>query len=248
MPAVSVRDIAVQPDSNDLLLATHGRAVYVLDDLTPLQQWQTASGTRLFPVRAAYQWNTHQWSGTHTDGAAPPYGAIITFYLDRLDKDAHAEILDARGHAIRHFSAKDLSPQAGFNRFVWDTTQDKPVDWKFAPPWNSGLANGVPVVPGTYTALVHAGGLTMRTPVVVRQDPRTHFTAAQPRTAYNEQVPLYDDFDRVDAALNVLSTVINEAPLRSQGLSPRGQGSLYWAVTELRFKRNVFCSRSRKIR
>jgi photosystem II stability/assembly factor-like uncharacterized protein len=221
MPAVSVRDIAVQPDANDLLLATHGRGVYVLDDLTPLQRWQTARGDRLFPVRTAYQWNRHAWYATHTDGTSAPYGAPVTYWIDRADKNAHAEVLDARGRIVRHFTAKDVTGQAGFNRFVWDTSEDKPVDWKFTPEWNQGLSSGAAVLPGAYTIVVHADGTTMRTPVLVRQDTRTHYSQAQLASNYASMHALMDDFGRVNAALNMLSTVIGEAALRETALGPR---------------------------
>ena len=231
MPAAPVRDIAVQPDSNDLLVATHGRAVYVFDDLSPLQQWQTAAGPRIFAVRPAVQWNLHSYFATRADGAAPPYGAIITFYLDRADKNVHGEIVDAAGHTVRHFTAKDLTGQAGFNRFTWDTSDDKPVDWTFAPPWNQGVGSGTPVLPGTYTVAVHANGTTLRRAVVVEQDPRTHYTRAQLREGYLAQRQLNGDFDRVDRALNMLSTVINETPLRAAALTGKGQTQAAQTVT-----------------
>ncbi|MFN2450428.1 MAG: WD40/YVTN/BNR-like repeat-containing protein [Candidatus Baltobacteraceae bacterium] len=231
MPAVAVRDIAVHPDTDDLLLATHGRSVFVFDDLTPLQQWQTASGPRLFPVRAVYQWNTHSFYATRTDGAGPPYGAIITFYLDRADKNARGEVLDARGHAVRHFTAKELTGQAGFNRFTWDTSEDKPVDWRFTPQWNQGIGSGPAVLPGTYSVVVHASAQTLRTNVVVRQDPRTHYTASQLRTGHDEQRQLTGDFGRVNVALNMLSTVTSEAPLRAAALVASGQTKLAQAAT-----------------
>ena len=232
MPAAPVRDIAVQPDMNDLLVATHGRAVYILDDLTPLQQWQRAPGSRIFPVRTAYQWNLHGYTATHTDGANPPYGALVTFYLTRADKNVRGEIVDAAGHAIRHFPSKELTGQAGFNRFSWDTTEDKPADWKFAPTWNQGVSNGTPVVPGTYEVVIHANGETLRRRFAVRQDPRTHYTAAQLRSGYEAQKQLYGDFNRVDVALNMLSTVISEAPVRAAALQKNGNAALAQRVTQ----------------
>ncbi len=231
LPAVAVRDIAVHPDANDLLLATHGRAVYILDDVTALQEWQQGHGDRLFPVRPAYQWNVHGFYATHADGQDRPYGAIVTYYLDRAQKSVHAEVLDSRGHVVRRFSSKDVTGQAGFNRLTWDTTEDKPVDWKFTPPWNQGVSSGAPVVPGTYTFVLHEGGRTLRTAIVVKQDPRTHYTIAQLRNGYVAMHELMADFARVDSQLNMLSTVINEAPLRAQRLSAHGQTALAAQVT-----------------
>jgi photosystem II stability/assembly factor-like uncharacterized protein len=231
IPATSVRDIQVQPDADDLLVATHGRAVYVFDDLTPLQQWQNSSADRIFRVRPAYQWNLHRFFATRVDGNDPPYGAIVTYYLSHAQKDLTAEVLDAHGHVVRHFDGKDLTGDAGFNRVVWDTTEDKPVDWNFTPAWNQGVSSGAPVVPGTYMFVLHAGGKTLRAPIVVRQDPRTHLTAAQLRSGYASMHQLLTDFGRVNTMLNTLSTVLNEAPLRAQQLSAHGEGALALRVS-----------------
>ncbi len=233
MPAVAVRDIAVHPDTNDLLVATHGRAVYILDDLTPLQQWQQGHGDRIFPVAAAYQWNLHGFYATHADGQDRPYGAIVTYYLERAQKNVHAEVVDARGRVVRRFTSKDVTGQAGFNRLTWDTAEDKPVDWKFTPPWNEGESSGAAVVPGTYTFVLHDGTKTLRTPIEVRQDPRTHYTLAQLQSGYASMHELMADFGRVNATLNLLSTVIDESPIRAQKLSAHGQSALAAQVTAL---------------
>jgi hypothetical protein len=226
MPAVSVRDIQVQPDADDLLLATHGRAVYVFDDLSPLQSWHGETSARVFTPRPAYQWNLHDYFATHTDGANPPYGALVTYYLPRAQKSVTAEVVDARGRAVRHFAAKDLTGDAGFNRVAWDTAEDKPEDWRFAPTWNQGVDSGASVVPGRYTFVLRAGGQTLRAPIVVLQDPRTHFSAAQLLSGYESMHELMDDFGRVNAMLNTLSTVLHEAPLRANQLRARGNSAL----------------------
>jgi len=237
MPAVAVRDIAVQPDANDLLVATHGRAVYILDDLTSLQQWHNVmlssqARERIFPVKPAYQWNLHAYYETHIDGQDPSYGALITYYLNTARKNVRGEIVDARGRAVRHFTSKDLTGEAGLNRIGWDTTEDKPVDWKFTPTWNQGVSSGAAVVPGNYSFVLHAGSRTLRAPISVKQDPRTHYTRAQLQSGYGSLHELMSDFGRVNAALNTLSTVLNEAPLRAAQLDAHSQGALASRVTQ----------------
>jgi photosystem II stability/assembly factor-like uncharacterized protein len=233
MPPASVRDIAVQPDRDDLLLATHGRSVWILDDLSPLQTLGAAqnsrSGVYIFPARAAIQWNEHNYFGTRTDGAGPPYGTIVTYYLKRPSAFAPtAEIIDSAGRVVRHFKAKDLTNQAGLNRFTWDTSEDAPPIWKFTPTWNQGAAfsqDSVAALPGRYTLVLHAG-VTVRRPIVVEQDPRTHYTAAQLRQNYVAMSEVFGDFGRVNVALNMLSTVLNEAPLRTAALNKAQKGAL----------------------
>ncbi|HKU67831.1 MAG TPA: hypothetical protein VJP85_08645 [Candidatus Baltobacteraceae bacterium] len=231
IPSTSVRDIRVQPDMNDLLVATHGRAVYVLDDLTPLQHWPVAKA-QIFPVRAAIQWNTHTYYATPADGSGPPYGAIVTYYLPREEKNVRAEILDASGRVVRRFDAKQAGGQAGFNRFTWDMTGEPPQSWNFTPKWNQGFDSGAAVLPGTYTAVVHAGPLTLRTAFPVRQDPRTHYTLAQLAANRNAVQLALDDFSRTNDALNRISTILNEAPLRVAVLNQRKDGTLALRVAD----------------
>jgi len=87
LPVVQVRDIQIHPRDNDLLLATHGRGLYIMDDITALQQLEAAKGSdvAVFDVRPAVRWN--MWSrdgnlGQKTwRGENPPQGALITYYL-----------------------------------------------------------------------------------------------------------------------------------------------------------------------
>lgn len=232
IPATSINDIRVQPDMNDLLVGTHGRGVYVLDDLTPLQHYPV-SRAKIFPVRAAYQWNTHRYYATHVDGAGPPYGAIVTYYLPRAEKRVSATIADAAGHVVRRFDAKAAGGgQAGFNRFTWDTTGEAPTAWKFTPKWNQDFDSGAPVLPGTYAVTVRAGSTLLRTRFEVRQDPRTHYSLAQLAQNHAAAQLALGDFSRVDITLNRLSTVINEAPLRIKALEARKNGALALRVAD----------------
>jgi photosystem II stability/assembly factor-like uncharacterized protein len=224
LPAVSIRDIRVQPDFNDILLATHGRSVWILDDATPVQRFAKTQGTQtvLFPVRAAYLYNTQSsWRTLRTDGQSPAYGAIVNYKLERALKEAPtAEVLDASGRVVRRFheTGKEALPNAaGVNRFTWDLNEDKPEDWTFTTDWNQG-ASGVPVVPGRYTLVLHAGAQTLRETLEVKQDPRTHHTLAEMRAAQSAMREVLDDLGRVDEKLNVLSRVISEAPVRAEAL------------------------------
>lgn len=242
LPASSVRDIRVHPVANDLILATHGRGIWILDDATALQQLVRArrQAEYIFPVRTAFQYQLHTYVlsgsgyGTRADGANPPYGAIISYWLGAPSKSAPAaEIADASGRVIRRFAAKDLSNQAGLDRFTWDLAEAKPADWQFTPKWNRGFDTGPDVLPGRYTALIHVNGRTLRAPIVVREDPRMHWSVAELTARRALLRELYSDFNLIDEALNVLSTVVNEAPLRAADLSAGGNGTLATTVTEL---------------
>lgn len=216
MPPVSVRDIELQPDTDDLLLATHGRGVYVLDDATRLQQFSRAqtAGTYVFPVRDALEWNWHRYHETPPDGDGPEFGASIWYYQAHAAKrQPTADILDSRGNVVRSFAAhggaaSDLGNEIGFNHFTWDLATENAHEWSFAPPWNRGtLDAGAPVVPGRYTVRVHIDDAMFDRTIDVKADPRTHYSLAQLATRHDRIQGLIDTFSRVDDALESLSRV-----------------------------------------
>jgi photosystem II stability/assembly factor-like uncharacterized protein len=222
LPPASVRDIRIQPDDNDLLIATHGRGIYVIDDATPLQQLDRAraAGTYLFPVRAAVLWALHGYSNTPPDGKAPPYGAIVTYYLTSpATRMPTAEIVDSRGDVVRHFATHleqgkpvpDLSSDAGMNRFSWDLATDGATPWTFAAPWNRA-ADGVLVPPGNYTLRLHVDGREFDRTIVVKPDPRSPFSPSQYASSYALQRVLLEDLSNLDTALERLSEIERDAP------------------------------------
>jgi len=129
LPVVPVRDIQVQPRDNDLLVATHGRGLYILDDLTPLQQLaeQQASEAVLFDLRPAIRWNMWSRDGNLGQrkyaGENPPVGALISYYLKAQPAgEVNIEIADASGRVVRRF--RRVADEAGVNRVTWDLRYD----------------------------------------------------------------------------------------------------------------------------
>lgn len=146
LPATSMRDLVVHED--DVVVGTHGRSFWILDDITALRQMQGRglSGDILFKPASAYRYRRNTWTDTpfppeEPAGKNPPDGAIIDYYLNSSTSDVKLEILDSRNRVVRAFpnedrpapSAKDmpiptywvrppqvLSSQAGMHRFVWD--------------------------------------------------------------------------------------------------------------------------------
>ncbi len=244
LPPVSVRDIELQPDTNDLILATHGRGVWILDDVTPLQQLEPARAakTYLYPVRDGIEWNWFSYHRTRADGEAPPYGATVSYYLDQPAKSAPTlDIVDAHGHIVRRFSTHDedgkavadLTNDRGINRFVWDLSEENAHEWTFAPSWNRGtFDSGAPAIPGRYVARLHVDGRTLARPFDVRQDPRTHYSNTQLAQRHARIQRLIDAYSKIDDALNELSTVAQEAPIRAAALEQKGQKDLANAVTQ----------------
>jgi len=217
MPAVSIRAIVVQRERNDLLVATHGRGLYILDDATALQGLARAqrAGSAFFQPRTAYLLNAVSWWNTRADGASAPYGAIFSYYQATPSAAAPSiAVFDARGKLLRRLGAPN---RAGMNRIIWDLTEQPPVPWKSAPQWNRGYAGGASVLPGSYMLRLTLHGHTFVRKLVVAADPRMHAPIAAYRAAQRATERAFAMLSSIDKALNALDA--REAALR---LKPEG--------------------------
>jgi photosystem II stability/assembly factor-like uncharacterized protein len=220
LPSVSVRDIRLQPRADDLVIATHGRGVYIMDDVRPVQELQRAvsAGSWLFTPRTAYEWTLHSNDeGTYTNYAAdnPPYGVTITFYQRDPQKGNPAlEILDSSGHVIRSVSGthkaggKDvpyITNKVGLNRYTWDFAVNGPVRWNGAPQdFLKGPTAGPGVVPGNYAVRMRLSGHTYVAHFTVGPDPRSRFTMAEYRRTFDEAMRQMARLSQLDTILNSL--------------------------------------------
>ncbi|HEX4809553.1 MAG TPA: glycoside hydrolase [Bryobacteraceae bacterium] len=147
MPATSIRDLIVKDD--DLVVATHGRGFWILDDVTPLRQMETAVTTAdatLFRIETAtrIRWDMNTDTPLPPDepaGENPPDGAIIDYVLGDVTGPVTLEILDSAGKLVRRYASTDpvepidpmlaipkywvrppqiLETSAGMHRFLWD--------------------------------------------------------------------------------------------------------------------------------
>jgi photosystem II stability/assembly factor-like uncharacterized protein len=223
LPTVSVHDIRMQPKSDDLVIATHGRSVYIMDDVSPVQGLQSAiaGGAWLFTPRTAYEWTLHQNDeGTYTNYAAdnPPAGVMISFYQKEPQKSAPAlDILDAHGRVIRSVSGthkvggKDepyVPNKAGLNRYVWDFTVNGPVKWKgSALDFLNGPDTGPGVVPGEYSVRMTLGGHAFVQRFTVAPDPRSLFTQADYQRSYDQTMRQMAHLSQIDTVLNNLDDI-----------------------------------------
>jgi photosystem II stability/assembly factor-like uncharacterized protein len=145
LPTTSVRDLNVH--GNDLVAATYGRGLWILDDLSPLRQMKDEKRPADYLLKPAaavrVRWDNHPDTPLSADlphGDNPPEGAIIYYYLKSAAKQITLEIRDARGEVVRRFSSKAtpaerrprnvpdywfappdvLTTNAGLNRFAWN--------------------------------------------------------------------------------------------------------------------------------
>ena len=210
-PAVAVRDIQVQPRDGDLVIATHGRGIWIIDDLTPLRalSTQTLARDALFlPTRIPQQ--RLLGNGGWADGDAsfvgqnPSTGAVITYYQSsrHLYGPIKLEIFDEKGQLV-----ETVSPgrRRGINRIAWNL-QVKPPRVPKAATLAASASQGPRVVPGVYTVRLTKGAQVLETKLPVALDRRAPWTVADRRehfdaamTAHGLFGEMSDLVDRIDA-------------------------------------------------
>jgi photosystem II stability/assembly factor-like uncharacterized protein len=118
LPASSVRDLVIHDD--DLVIATHGRSFWILDDVTPLRQMSAevaAAEAYLFRPEMAYRLRASSFEGTPlpvdtAQGENPPDGALIDYYLkSAFGGEVTLEVLDSAGKLVRRYSSSDKPPR-----------------------------------------------------------------------------------------------------------------------------------------
>jgi hypothetical protein len=170
LPTTLYDDLAIHPRDDDLIVATHGRSIWILDDVGPLLEWSSevaASEAHLFRVRPAtiYQY----WKATSYRGQAafagenPSEGALLSYYLRRPASGVAITIINGRGETVRRLNAPG-SPGV-IHRVNWDLRHEPPP---FQP--DTGRVEALPelpqpitprgpfVTPGDYTVKLEAGG------------------------------------------------------------------------------------------
>lgn len=170
LPVTPVHDLTFK--SGDLVVATHGRGFYVLDDLSPLHQKATLGSPFFFAPRDAYKLN---WGGVggSTVGQNPPSGMILNYYLPAKTEKIEVELIDPKGSTI---STSTISGEAGFNR----TSIRPPAypSYKSLPGlilWGA-FPSPIPAPPGDYKVKMSAGGWTQTQTVKWTRDPRSEVT------------------------------------------------------------------------
>jgi len=201
LPVTSVRDIDVH--GVDLVIATHGRGFYVMDDIEPLRELAEAGGgaTRLFKPAPAVRVRVPAFTGTPMPkdepmAANPPAGAYIDYTLERTPAEpVEIEISDAQGDLAGKFSSADAPPpldlaklpvapewvvpprppstSPGANRFVWDLHYPAPATLK-----SDFRESGVWAPPGRYMVTLTVGGHVFKQPLDVLADPRARTSPA----------------------------------------------------------------------
>jgi photosystem II stability/assembly factor-like uncharacterized protein len=188
MPRVRVDDIIVHPRENDLVVGTHGRGIFILDDISALQQLTSAKvldkEVHLFDVRPGVQWyndirlSRYAGGAKYFRGSNPPAGTAISYYLKSVPTtEVKISISDYTGKVVRNITGTN---EIGINRMQWNlrgNPAQRPPNFPggggggggggFAALFNLGPA----LEPGTYLVKLSVNGKDYTTKAVIETDP-----------------------------------------------------------------------------
>jgi photosystem II stability/assembly factor-like uncharacterized protein len=233
LPTTPVHDLEVK--DNDLVVATHGRAFWILDDISPLRQYSEDIQQKdafLYTPATAYRMQAGAGGPRHTSkrtGQNPPAGAVMYYFLKdapKNDVEAKIEILDASGKVIRKYSSaeynsleepldpddkkpeKEIKPEAGLNRFVWDLRYEEArhVPGYYLYEYNSG-ARGPVAAPGHYQVRLTVGAQTQTAAFDLKLDPRVNVSQADLEAQLKLLLDTRDELSRVYDTVNQIQDV-----------------------------------------
>jgi photosystem II stability/assembly factor-like uncharacterized protein len=252
LPTVPVHDIRIQERENDLIIGTHGRGIFIIDDITPLERLAEAerATTYLFPVKPVTLFNFNNSFPGGVGGAGslgersysapnPPFGATLTYHVkDSIPRGRTLSlaIFDSTGARVRDLT---VNAKQGLHRATWDLRLAAPY---FNPraQGNRGQPQGAYVLPGTYTARLTLGGrdsipaTSMEAAVVVRPDPLVVLSPAEYRALHAMRLRTADQQARVQAVVRSAELLKDQMTEVKNALQNRaGTDSLSRQATQL---------------
>jgi len=245
-PSVAVRDIVIHPRESDLVLATHGRGIWIVDDITPLRKLtpdvmtQEAAFLSAKPAQQRLVANGGWVEGSAVfTGPNPPDAAVITYYQKKrhIFGKMKLEIFDAQGKLV-----DTLPPNSrrGISRVDWPMRLKAPR----VPPAATAAfeaAQGPRVLPGTYAVKMTRGTQTYTTQLAVTLDPRAKFSLEDRKLELDAAMRVYNllgdmsfDLDRINTVRDALAD--RSAKVKNDAAFAKRLQDLSQSVDELRKK------------
>ena len=218
LPVTPVTDIAIK--NNDLIVGTQGRSIYILDDLSVIQQKSTGitdKNLHVFNLSPAYRMpSAGRFGGfggsPRNAGMNPPNGAVINYFMKNITDSTKlsVDILDKNKKLIKSFSTgskeNKIDLNKGINQFIWDMNYPEAERAEGLILWN-GFAGGPKAAPGDYFAKFKSGADSTVILFTILGDPNYKITSAE----YDEQISflltIRDKFSEVMKALKNIREV-----------------------------------------
>jgi photosystem II stability/assembly factor-like uncharacterized protein len=210
MPNVAVRDLAIHPRDNDLIIGTHGRGIWIIDDITPLRALTPgALAKEVFFIEGRPTVQSITGGGGWPNGDAEFVGpnsegdAVITYYQRRrhIFGDLKIEVFDPQGKLLKVVPS---SKRRGLSRVTWAMRLDPP---KVPPAATAafGAAYGPRVLPGTYTVKMTKDKQVYTTELKIAPDPRSTHTAEERRQQYDLALKLHGQLGEMSFAVDKIN-------------------------------------------
>ncbi|MGD8869336.1 MAG: hypothetical protein PVI01_17080 [Gemmatimonadales bacterium] len=220
LPRVAVHDLALHPREQDLIIGTHGRGIWILDDITPLRALTTEvleSDVALLPTRPNVQYigGGMAWFSGNDEfvGRNPSTAASIVYYQKRrhIFGDMKVEIYDADGELIREIPAGKLR---GINRVDWPMRLPPP---KVPPASSLIMAFEGPRVPeGTYAFKLIKGKDTYEGQIELVPDPRSPHSKEDRQLQQRTALEIYDMLERLTYVVEAVDDLVEQARARAE--------------------------------
>jgi photosystem II stability/assembly factor-like uncharacterized protein len=218
-PPVAVRDIVVQPRESDLVLATHGRGIWIIDDISSLRVLSADVMERdanLLVGRPAVQYFNSNGGWPEGDetftGPTRVTDAFITYYQRRrhIFGDLKLEIFDQDGKLLDTILG---SKHRGLNRTTWSMRLKAPTVTPAATALFAA-AQGPRVLPGTYTVKLSKGDQVYTAPLKIVLDPRAKFTVEDRKAQFDLAMKLYKLLGHMSYAASATQSMRDAANAR----------------------------------
>ncbi|UCC72535.1 MAG: glycosyl hydrolase [Gemmatimonadota bacterium] len=222
-PRVAVHDLAIQPRENDLIIGTHGRGIYILDDITPLRGLTPdvlEADLTILPSRPAVQLiggGEGAWFPGNDQyvGRNPPEAASVVYYQKRrhIFGDMKLEVYDAEGELITTIPAGKVR---GINRVDWPMRLPPPP----VPPASSlvPVFDGPRVLEGTYTYKLIKGSDTYEGQLSLVPDPRSPHSAEDRRLQQRAALRIHAMIERLSYVVDAVIDLRDEARARAEAV------------------------------
>lgn len=223
LPIVPVDDIAIHPQTNDLIFGTHGRSIWILDDITPIEQMaENILGLQsyLFKIREAMLFTPFDHKGTigHRFFIAPnpPSGALISYYLkEDVHEGVKIVIEDREGKKVRELKGPG---EPGINRITWDLRYSSPPQATQGEFGRYFRTQAPEVLPGEYKATLHASGQKMSETIKVAEDPRLDISFKERKAQHDALYFLYTLYPLLHTTCQTVDYISKQASAVEEAL------------------------------
>ena len=257
LPTTPIHDLIIHND--DLVVATHGRSFWALDDIGPLRQLTPGISNEpahLFAPSTAVRTRLgHREKRRFAIAENPPQGAMLYYWLKEKPKESiKLEMIDGQGKTLRTVSSAvkkeaeeptefdeepdvtQMPAEAGLNLFVWDLRGQMPMKIPKAI-YDNGKPAGPLLLPGTYQVRLTVAGKSYTAPIEIKMDPRVKISPADLRKQYDLLTKLRDTEDEMNKAILGIRDLNNQLQTLEKRLAlVKESKSVADQCTELRKK------------